>query len=113
MIATSTTSARIPTNGRAATATSCDSGAKISGIRFDTFGDFEGFLLRTPHGSHHFSTRERDMETIVKPRLEGSDRHRGELGMVGQHVRGCQSFSEWSQDGRDGVRCRVRRARRP
>jgi L-lysine epsilon oxidase-like protein len=39
---------------------------KIAGVRFDTFGDFDGFLLRTPHGVHEFFTRERDMETTVK-----------------------------------------------
>jgi hypothetical protein len=39
---------------------------KIAGVRFDTFGDFDGFLLKTPHGEHEFFTRERDMETTVK-----------------------------------------------
>jgi hypothetical protein len=38
---------------------------KIAGIRFDTFGDFEGFWLRTEDGLREFSSRERDMETIV------------------------------------------------
>jgi hypothetical protein len=38
---------------------------KIAGVRFDAFGDFEGFLLRTRHGVHNFWTRERDMEVII------------------------------------------------
>ncbi len=38
---------------------------KIAGIRFDNFGDFEGFCLRTRDGMREFSSRERDMETIV------------------------------------------------
>jgi hypothetical protein len=38
---------------------------KIAGIRFDNFGDFEGFWLKTRDGMREFSSRERDMETIV------------------------------------------------
>lgn len=38
---------------------------KIAGVRYDSFGDFEGFTLRTEHGLHDFSTRERDVETII------------------------------------------------
>jgi hypothetical protein len=38
---------------------------KIAGIRYDSFGDFEGFWLRTEHGIHEFSTHERDIERIV------------------------------------------------
>jgi hypothetical protein len=38
---------------------------KIAGICFDTFGDFEGFWLRTEDGLREFSSRERDMESLV------------------------------------------------
>jgi hypothetical protein len=38
---------------------------KIAGICFDSFGDFEGFWLRTEDGLRKFSSRERDMELIV------------------------------------------------
>lgn len=38
---------------------------KIAGVRFDTFGDFEGFWLRTTGGLREFSSRERDMEALV------------------------------------------------
>ena len=38
---------------------------KIAGIRFDNFGDFEGFWLQTREGRREFSTRERDMKEVV------------------------------------------------
>jgi hypothetical protein len=40
---------------------------KISGIRFDRFGDFEGFKLMTESGSEeHFFAREQAMELRVR-----------------------------------------------
>jgi hypothetical protein len=39
---------------------------KIAGLRYDRFGDFEGFSLRTEDDLHHFSTRDRGMELIVR-----------------------------------------------
>ena len=38
---------------------------KIAGVQFDSFGDFEGFWLRTEEGLREFSSRERDMEVLV------------------------------------------------
>jgi hypothetical protein len=38
---------------------------KIAGVQFDSFGDFEGFWLRTKDGLHELSSRERDMEALV------------------------------------------------
>ncbi len=38
---------------------------KVTGIRYDSFGDFEGFWLKTERGEHELSTREHDMENIV------------------------------------------------
>lgn len=39
---------------------------KIAGLRYDLFGDFEGFWLRTEDGVRQFSTRERGMELIAR-----------------------------------------------
>ncbi|MFL9898024.1 LodA/GoxA family CTQ-dependent oxidase [Paraburkholderia fungorum] len=38
---------------------------KIAGIRFDGFGDFEGFWLQTKDGLREFSTRQHEMLTIA------------------------------------------------
>jgi hypothetical protein len=38
---------------------------KVEGIRYDSFGDFDGFLLRTEDRVHEFRTREPDMERLV------------------------------------------------
>lgn len=38
---------------------------KVAGIRYDSFGDFDGFLLRTEDQVHQFRTREPDMERLV------------------------------------------------
>jgi hypothetical protein len=38
---------------------------KIAGIRYDRFGDFEGFVLDTEDGLREFFSREREMETLV------------------------------------------------
>jgi hypothetical protein len=38
---------------------------KLAGIRFDRFGDFEGFVLDTEDGPHEFFSREREIETLV------------------------------------------------
>jgi hypothetical protein len=38
---------------------------KVAGIRYDSFGEFEGFWLKTEHGDHVFSTREPGMERTV------------------------------------------------
>ena len=38
---------------------------KIDGLRYDRFGEFEGFWLRTEDGVLQFSTRERGMELIA------------------------------------------------
>ncbi len=38
---------------------------KIDGICFDRFGDFDGFWLRTEDGLRRFSSREREIESIV------------------------------------------------
>lgn len=39
---------------------------KVAGLRYDRFGDFEGFWLRTEDGLRQFSTRERGMESIAR-----------------------------------------------
>jgi hypothetical protein len=38
---------------------------KVDGIRYDAFGDFDGFLLRTPEHVHEFSTRDTELEHRV------------------------------------------------
>jgi hypothetical protein len=38
---------------------------KIAGLCYDGFGDFEGFWLRTKDGSRKFSSKERELESIV------------------------------------------------
>jgi hypothetical protein len=38
---------------------------KIAGLRYDRFGDFEGFSLRTEDGLRQFFTRERGMESVA------------------------------------------------
>ena len=38
---------------------------KVEGIRYDSFGDFDGFLLRTEDRVHEFRTREPDLERLV------------------------------------------------
>ena len=38
----------------------------MAGLRYDRFGDFEGFWLRTEDGLRQFSTRERGMESIAR-----------------------------------------------
>jgi hypothetical protein len=38
---------------------------KIAGVRYDNFGDFEGFWLRMRDGMREFSSRERDMQALV------------------------------------------------
>jgi hypothetical protein len=38
---------------------------KVDGIRYDAFGDFDGFLLRTHEHVHEFSTRETELEHLV------------------------------------------------
>jgi len=38
---------------------------KVEGIRYDSFGDFDGFLLRTEERVHEFRTREPDLERLV------------------------------------------------
>ena len=45
--------------------TGCASRARSPVSRFDSFGDFEGFWLRTQDGLREFSSRERDMELLV------------------------------------------------
>jgi hypothetical protein len=37
----------------------------IEGIRCDSFGDFDGFLLRAEERVHESNTRERDLERLV------------------------------------------------
>ena len=39
---------------------------KITGLIFDRFGDFEGFLLQTEQGPHQFRSRERDVKDLVE-----------------------------------------------
>ena len=43
-----------------------ESTGKITGLLFDRFGDFEGFLLDTDDGERKFRSRERDMETLAE-----------------------------------------------
>ena len=38
---------------------------KICGLVFDRFGDFEGFLLDTEEGEHHYTSREEDIFDLV------------------------------------------------
>ena len=38
---------------------------KISGLRFDRFGDFEGFWLDTEDGKRTFRSREKEVEKLV------------------------------------------------
>jgi hypothetical protein len=39
---------------------------KISGVVYDRFGDFEGFVLRTRHGKHEFHSREEEIEVLIR-----------------------------------------------
>lgn len=40
---------------------------KVTGIIYDRFGDFEGFLLLTEHGhEHHFRAREHEIEELIR-----------------------------------------------
>jgi hypothetical protein len=39
---------------------------KVSGLIFDHFGDFEGFLLGTEDGERRYVSREKDVETIAQ-----------------------------------------------
>jgi hypothetical protein len=39
---------------------------KISGLRFDRFGDFEGFWLDTVDGKRSFQSREKEIEELVR-----------------------------------------------
>jgi hypothetical protein len=39
---------------------------KISGLLFDTFGDFEGFILNPGDGECKFFSREREMEVLAE-----------------------------------------------
>jgi hypothetical protein len=39
---------------------------KVAGLRYDRFGDFEGFWLRTEDDLRQFSTRERGMESVAR-----------------------------------------------
>jgi hypothetical protein len=39
---------------------------KVSGLVYDRFGDFEGFVLRTEHSDHQFHSREADIEVLVR-----------------------------------------------
>ena len=43
-----------------------DFAGKISGLVFDRFGDFEGFLLDSEDGERAFHSREREMEELVE-----------------------------------------------
>ena len=44
---------------------------KVSGLLFDHFGDFEGFILETRHGElRHFHSRERRVLDLVRTALE-------------------------------------------
>ncbi len=38
---------------------------KIAGVRYNAFGDFEGFWLTTRHGDREFAVREPDFEEVV------------------------------------------------
>ena len=39
---------------------------KISGLIFDHFGDFEGFILETGEGERRFFSRERNMKDLAE-----------------------------------------------
>jgi hypothetical protein len=39
---------------------------KVSGLIFDRFGDFEGFWLDTEDGRRHFSSREKEVEELIR-----------------------------------------------
>lgn len=39
---------------------------KVSGIVYDRYGDFEGFLLDSPQGERHYSSREADMACLIE-----------------------------------------------
>jgi hypothetical protein len=39
---------------------------KISGLIFDHFGDFEGFVLETLESEHMFHSREKEMERLAE-----------------------------------------------
>jgi hypothetical protein len=39
---------------------------KVSGLIFDRFGDFEGFLLDTEDGEHRFFSREKEIEELAE-----------------------------------------------
>jgi hypothetical protein len=39
---------------------------KVVGIVYDRYGDFEGFLLDTPQGERHYSSREDDMACLIE-----------------------------------------------
>jgi hypothetical protein len=39
---------------------------KVTGLVFDRFGDFEGFLLQTEHGERAFRSREQDMAELAE-----------------------------------------------
>jgi len=39
---------------------------KITGLIFDRFGDFEGFLLDTKDGDRRFTSREREVEELAE-----------------------------------------------
>jgi hypothetical protein len=39
---------------------------KISGLVFDHFGDFAGFVLETERGEHKFHSREKEMEELAE-----------------------------------------------
>lgn len=54
---------------------------KIVGVRYDRFGDFEGFSLLTGHGHEHwFRGREREMEEVVVRAFEERTTVRVEVG---------------------------------
>jgi hypothetical protein len=49
----------------------CDTTGKITGILFDHFGDFEGFIMEDECGRHHrFNSRERPMLLIIQKAWE-------------------------------------------
>ena len=39
---------------------------KVSGLIFDSFGDFEGFTLDTEEGEHQYLSREKEMEELAE-----------------------------------------------
>jgi hypothetical protein len=40
---------------------------KVDGLKYDAFGDFEGFFVRTEHGAEHwFASREHEIESLVQ-----------------------------------------------